>query len=145
MHHQSPPYPSSVVFQTIFIFFLSKPSMLTHTNPSHLFSFSLYLYSRKKNAKTVKSQNDKTTKKKHTHTQQQNSGTPPFLKPTTSQFPKSSPEKPLIDHQNHHRSKQLKPGEKQFPNSSPASFPIFGTYQFLTSSPPLSRDRYLSL
>jgi len=63
MHHQSSPYPSSVVFQTVFIFFLSTPSMPTHTNPSHLFSFSPYLYSRKKNTKTVKSQNDKTTTK----------------------------------------------------------------------------------
>jgi hypothetical protein len=36
--------------------------MLTHTNLNHLFSFSPYLYSRKKNTKIVKSQNDKTTK-----------------------------------------------------------------------------------
>jgi hypothetical protein len=66
MRHQSSPYLSSVVFQTVFIFFLSTPSMLTHTNPSHLFSFSPYLYSRKKNTKTVKSQNDKTTDPTHT-------------------------------------------------------------------------------
>jgi hypothetical protein len=63
MPHQSPPYPSSVVFQIVFIFFLSVPSMLTHTNPNHLFLFSPYLYPRKKNTKTVKSQNDKTTNK----------------------------------------------------------------------------------
>ena len=61
MHHQSSPYPSSVVFQSVFIFFLSTPSMLTHTNSNVLFLFLLYLYSRWKNAKTVKSQNEKTT------------------------------------------------------------------------------------
>jgi hypothetical protein len=71
-----------------------------------------------------------------------------------SQFPKSSPKKRFIDHENHHRSKQLKPGEnhfpyptlpgfpdpspknrlvdfplsrRKFPKSSPASFPISGT------------------
>jgi hypothetical protein len=76
MHHQVPPYPSSVVFQTVFIFFLSTPSTLTHTNLSHLFSFSPYLYSRKKNTKTVKSQNDKTTKPTHKKTK----NTTPFKK-----------------------------------------------------------------
>jgi hypothetical protein len=35
--------------------------MLTHTNSNVLFLFLLYLYSRWKNAKTVKSQNEKTT------------------------------------------------------------------------------------
>ena len=40
-----------------------------------------------------------------------------------SQFPKSSPKKPFIDHENHHGSKQLKPGVKHFPPSSLPGFP----------------------
>jgi len=73
---------------------------------------------------------------------------------STRSFPKSEPENHLVDHENHHGSKQLKPGENHFPypalpgfpdpspknrlvdfplsrgyfpKSSPASFPIFGT------------------
>jgi len=99
------------------------------------------------NHKTIKQQ------KTHTHAQQQNSGTPPFLKPVTSHFPKSSPNNHLVDHE--------KPGEPivpysspkpfpssspktlfvdylssraNFPKSSPASFPTFGTSRFPNSS-----------
>ena len=115
MRHESPPYPSSVVFQTVFIFFLSTPNMLTHTNLNHLFSFSPYLYSRKKNTKIVKSQNDKTTKKNTLTHNNKTRG--------TSHFPKSSPENHRNDHQNHHRSKQLKPGEPLVPYPALSDFP----------------------
>jgi len=44
--------------------------MVIHTSPNHLFSFSPYLYSRQKNTKIVKSQNDKTTNPTHTQNEQ---------------------------------------------------------------------------
>jgi len=53
MNHLTTPYPSSVVFQSVFILFLSMPSMFMHTNSTMMFLFFSYLYSCWKNTKTV--------------------------------------------------------------------------------------------
>jgi len=49
---------------------------------------------------------------------------------STRYFPKSSPENHLIDHENHHGSKQLKTGVKHFPYSSLWPVPKLVTLQF---------------
>ena len=69
-------------FKQFLFFSLSTPSMLTHTNLNHLFSFSPYLYSRKKNTKIVKSQNDKTTKNPHSRTTTKLGHPPHFSNPS---------------------------------------------------------------